>query len=79
MSEGFRVVNAVRELARKVMGHMDIDMRKVPRIDSSGIGLLVKGLTLAKEKDGSVQACQPVDDGPQNLEDVRTAAVIRHS
>jgi anti-sigma B factor antagonist len=52
-------VDRLRETLEDLMGSGDtrivLDLQEVPMIDSSGIGLLVKSLTSAKQLGGSVR------------------------
>jgi anti-sigma B factor antagonist len=56
-------VDKLRETFDNLMDHGDIrvvlDLEEVPMIDSSGIGLLVRSLTSAKQRGGSVKLLNP--------------------
>jgi len=48
-----------------------LDLEDVPTIDSSGIGLLVRHMTMAKQRGGSVKLLKPSKFALQTLKLVR--------
>ena len=64
-------VDRLRETLDDLMGNGDsyvvLDLSEVPTIDSSGIGLLVKSLTSAKQLGGSVKLLNPSKFALQTL------------
>jgi anti-anti-sigma factor len=51
--------------------HFVLDLEEVPMIDSSGIGLLVRHMTTAKQRGGSVKLLKPSKFALQTLKMVR--------
>jgi anti-sigma B factor antagonist len=64
-------VDRLRETLDDLMGSGDtrivLDLSEVPWIDSSGIGLLVKILTAAKQRGGSIKLLNPSKFAVQTL------------
>ena len=64
-------VDGLRQAMEEVLssgGHyLVINLHEVPMIDSSGIGLLVKFLTLAKERGGNIKLLNPSKFAIQTL------------
>ena len=56
-------VDGLRETIEEALGGGDtrivINLAEVPMIDSSGIGVLVKGMATAKQRGGSVKLLNP--------------------
>src|ERR1700681_3012642 len=56
-------VDKLRETFDNLMDHGDVqfvlDLEEVPMVDSSGIGLLVRSLTAAKQRGGSIKLLNP--------------------
>jgi len=48
-----------------------LDLEEVPQIDSSGIGLLVRQMTMAKQRGGSLKLLKPSKFALQTLKVVR--------
>jgi anti-sigma B factor antagonist len=53
-----------------------LDLEEVPTIDSSGIGILVRYLTAAKQRGGSVKLLKPSKFAVQTLKLVRVLALF---
>jgi anti-sigma B factor antagonist len=53
-----------------------LDLQEVPMIDSSGIGLLVRYLTAAKQRGGSLKLLNPSKFALQTLELVRVRSLF---
>ena len=53
-----------------------LDLEEVPTIDSSGIGLLVRFLTAAKQKGGSMKLLKPSKFAVQTLKLVRVLNIF---
>lgn len=53
-----------------------LDMAEVPMIDSSGIGVLVRHLTAAKQKGGSLKLLNPSKFAVQTLKLVRVLSLF---
>ena len=51
--------------------HIVLDLEEVPMIDSSGIGLLVRHMTSAKQRGGSLKLLKPSKFALQTLKMVR--------
>ena len=51
--------------------HFVLDLEDVPTIDSSGIGLLVRHMTMAKQRGGSLKLLKPSKFALQTLKLVR--------
>jgi len=50
---------ALSELLAEGQGRIVLDLEEVPTIDSSGIGMLVRYLTSAKQSGGSIRLLKP--------------------
>jgi anti-sigma B factor antagonist len=53
-----------------------LDLQEVPMIDSSGIGLLVRYLTVAKQRGGSLKLLNPSKFALQTLKLVRVLSLF---
>jgi len=49
----------IAELLGQGQNHIIIDLEEVPSIDSSGIGMLVRHLTTAKQNGGAIRLLKP--------------------
>ncbi len=56
--------------------HFLLDLQEVPLIDSSGIGLLVRYLTAAKQRGGSLKLLNPSKFALQTLKLVRVLSLF---
>lgn len=56
--------------------HFVVDLAEVPAIDSSGIGVLVRYLTAAKQKGGSLKLLRPSKFAVQTLNLVRVLSLF---
>jgi len=63
--DGFR--QAIEELMAAGDHRLVIDLAEVPMIDSSGIGVLVKGLASARQRGGNLKLLQPSKFAVQTL------------
>lgn len=66
-----RVTRTLKDLLDAGHIYFVIDLQEVPAIDSSGIGLLVRYLTNAKQKGGSLKLLNPSKFAVQTLNLVR--------
>ena len=62
-----RLRETLDDLMRSGDSYLVLDLSEVPMIDSSGIGLLVKSLTSAKQLGGSVKLLNPSKFSLQTL------------
>jgi len=66
-----KVTGALKDLLNAGHIYFLVDLQEVPAIDSSGIGLLVRYLTNAKQKGGSLKLLNPSKFAVQTLNLVR--------
>ena len=66
-----RVTGTLKDLLDSGTIYFLLDLQEVPAIDSSGIGLLVRYLTAAKQKGGSLKLLNPSKFAVQTLNLVR--------
>lgn len=66
-----RVTDTLKDLLNAGQACFVVDLQEVPAIDSSGIGLLVRYLTAAKQRGGSVKLLNPSKHAVQTLKLVR--------
>jgi anti-anti-sigma factor len=66
-----RVAATLKDLLEAGHSHFVVELAEVPAIDSSGIGLLVRFLTAAKQKGGSLKLLRPSKFAVQTLNLVR--------
>jgi len=66
-----RTNETIKDLLDSGESRFVLDLQEVPTIDSSGIGLLVRYLTAAKQRGGSVKLLNPSKFAMQTLKLVR--------
>lgn len=66
-----RVGGTLKDLLDAGHNYFLVDLQEVPAIDSSGIGLLVRYLTAAKQRGGSLKLLNPSKFAVQTLKLVR--------
>jgi|ERR1700683_454154 len=66
-----RVSETLKDLLNAGHNYFLVDLQEVPAIDSSGIGLLVRFLTAAKQRGGSLKLLNPSKFAVQTLKLVR--------
>ena len=71
-----RVNGTMTDLMNSGESRFVMDLQDVPMIDSSGIGLLVRFLTAAKQKGGSLKLLNPSKFALQTLKLVRVLSLF---
>jgi anti-anti-sigma factor len=66
-----RTNETITDLFNAGEAHFVLDLEEVPMIDSSGIGLLVRHMTTAKQRGGSLKLLKPSKFTLQTLKMVR--------
>ena len=66
-----RTNDTIKDLLNAGEARLVMDLEEVPMIDSSGIGLLVRHLTMAKQRGGSLKLLKPSKFALQTLKLVR--------
>ena len=66
-----RTNDTIKDLLNSGEARLVVDLEEVPMIDSSGIGLLVRQLTMAKQRGGSLKLLKPSKFALQTLKLVR--------
>jgi len=66
-----RTNETIKDLLNAGESRLVLDLEEVPMIDSSGIGLLVRHLTMAKQRGGSLKLLKPSKFALQTLKLVR--------
>jgi anti-sigma B factor antagonist len=67
----YRTNETIKDLLNAGESRLVLDLEEVPMIDSSGIGLLVRHLTMAKQRGGSLKLLKPSKFAQQTLKLVR--------
>jgi anti-sigma B factor antagonist len=71
-----RTNETVKDLLNAGESRFLLDLQEVPMIDSSGIGLLVRYLTAAKQRGGSLKLLNPSKFALQTLKLVRVLSLF---
>jgi anti-sigma B factor antagonist len=71
-----RVTETLKDLLNAGQIYFLLDLQEVPAIDSSGIGLLVRYLTAAKQRGGSLKLLNPSKFAVQTLKLVRVLSLF---
>jgi anti-sigma B factor antagonist len=66
-----RTSETIKDLLNTGDSRLLVDLEEVPMIDSSGIGLLVRHLSMAKQRGGSLKLLKPSKFALQTLKLVR--------
>ena len=66
-----RTNDTIKDLLNSGEAQLVVDLEEVPMIDSSGIGLLVRHLTMAKQRGGALKLLKPSKFALQTLKVVR--------